>query len=199
MTTKRPFRQQIIISIGFDNITKFMSLFSKHIVNINRTLKNIKSKIMTDFICSNHQGLIITSNKVTSQSELSTIKNYIKNIDVINLENFISPYLSQSKSYLKIIGIPYIMKGTNISLYSSIIESIIWSMHIWNDMCLISKPHIIKVLPKSDMVIIWINIWDAQSGTKAKYLINKCFNISSYITTIQGVNINPSIPQCKNC
>ena len=125
MTTKRPFRQQIIISIGFDNITKFMSLFSKHIVNINRTLKNIKSKIMTDFICSNHQGLIITSNKVTSQSELSTIKNYIKNIDVINLENFISPYLSQSKSYLKIIGIPYIMKGTNISLYSSIIESII--------------------------------------------------------------------------
>jgi len=185
MTTKGPSRQQIIISISFNNITKFMSLFSKHIVNINRTLKNIKSKIMTDFICSNHQGLIIISNKVTFQSELSTIKNYIKNINVINLENFISPYLSQSKSYLKIIGIPYIMKDTNVSLYSSIIESIIWSMHIWNNICRISKPHIIKVLSKFNMVIIWINIWDAQSGTKAKYLINKCSNIGSYITTIK--------------
>lgn len=86
-----------------------MSLSGKYIVNINRTLKNIKSEIMTNFICSDHQGFIIISNKIASQFNLNTIENYIKNIDIINSEDFMSPHLSQSKSYLKIIDISYII------------------------------------------------------------------------------------------
>jgi len=38
--------------------------------------------------------------------------------------------------------------------------------------------------PKSDIAIIWIDIWDAQSSIKAKCLINKYFNVSNYIATI---------------
>ena len=49
------------------------------------------------------------------------------------------------------------------------------------------------------MSIIWIDIWDAQSSAKAKELINRCFNIGRYITSIHGANINPGVPQCKNC
>ena len=30
-------------------------------------------------------------------------------------------------------------------------------------------------------------------------LINRCFNIDSHIATICSTNINPSVPQCKNC
>jgi len=47
------------------------------------------------------------------------------------------------------------------------------------------------------MLIIWINIWDSQSSSKAKYLINRRFNVRSFITTIQDANMNPDIPQCK--
>ena len=100
------------------------------------------------------------TNKVASQSDLNTIENYIKNVDIIKSENIMSPHLFKLKSYLKMINIPYIMEGTNIPINSSIIESIIQSTHIFNDMCLASKPHVIKVLPKSNMVIIWIDIWD---------------------------------------
>ena len=49
------------------------------------------------------------------------------------------------------------------------------------------------------MAIVWMDIWDTQSGQNAKSLINRYFNIRSYIMTICGVNMNPSIPQCKNC
>jgi len=49
------------------------------------------------------------------------------------------------------------------------------------------------------MVIVWIDIWDAQSGVKAKSLINRCFNVRRYIATVRMVNINSGIPQCKNC
>ena len=49
------------------------------------------------------------------------------------------------------------------------------------------------------MSIVWIDIWDVQSSSKAKMLINRCFNVGRYIVTIQGANMNPGVPQCKNC
>ncbi len=48
--------------------------------------------------------------------------------------------------------------------------------------------------PKSDMAVIWVDIWDAQSSMKAKDLINRYFNIGSYIATICGMNINLEAP-----
>ena len=32
-----------------------------------------------------------------------------------------------------------------------------------------------------------------------KMLINRCFNVGNYIMIIWGANMNPSMPQCKNC
>ena len=40
------------------------------------------------------RGLIITTNKVTSTLDLNTIENYIKNIDIVNLNNIMLPKLS---------------------------------------------------------------------------------------------------------
>jgi len=48
------------------------------------------------------------------------------------------------------------------------------------------------------MAIVWLDIWDIQSGYNAKMLINRCFNVGNYIVTIWGANMNPSVPQCKN-
>jgi len=108
MTTKRLSKQQIINLMGTNNILKFISLLENHIANINRTLKNIKLDILADFVYNNHRCLIITTNKIIYQLDLSTIKNYIKNIDVIKTKDIIAPHIPQSKFYLKIIGIPYI-------------------------------------------------------------------------------------------
>ena len=45
--------------------------------------------------------------KVVSSSDLQIIKNYVKNVVYINITGINVSYLPQSKSYLKIIGIPY--------------------------------------------------------------------------------------------
>ena len=79
------------------------------------------------------------------------------------------------------------------------VEEIIKRNYIFNNIILISRPHIIKISPKLDMAIIWIDIWDVQSSKKVKELINRYFNIKSYITTVRGANINSSISECKNC
>jgi len=86
----------------------------------------------------------------------------------------------------------------NIPLTSNVVEDIIKKNYIFNNNMLVSRPCIIKVFPKSDMVIIWVDIWDVQSGSKVKGLINRCFNVGSYIATVRGTNINPGVLQYMN-
>ena len=83
------------------------------------------------------------------------------------------PQLPQSKSYLKIIGIPYFpYDKSQEHLSSSNVEQIIKQNQIFNNIILALKLRVIKVSPKLDMSTIWIDIWDIQSRSKAKSLIN---------------------------
>jgi len=49
---------------------KFLKDSSMHIININCALKNIKSKIMADFICVEDKGIVISTNNVVSPSNI---------------------------------------------------------------------------------------------------------------------------------
>ena len=165
-----------------------MEFSSTHITNLNRALKNIKSEVIADFVHMDQAGITIVTNKVTSSLDLQTIEKYIKNTNLIDIAKVDIPCLSQLKSYLKIIGISYLLENTNTPISANIVKSIIKGNHIFNNIIVILKLCIIKVLLKLDMAIIWLGIWDVQSN--AKGLINRYFNIESYIVTIQDININ---------
>ena len=137
-----------------ENKNNFMRESSAHITNINRVLKNIKMNVMVDFIWSDCNSIVIITNKVTSSLELQMIENYVKNTNCISTNRVKVPRLSQFKSYLKIIGIPFLQENTNIPINLSIVEDIIKKNHIFNNIMLASKPHIIKVSPKLDIAII---------------------------------------------
>jgi len=91
------------------------------------------------------------------------------------------------------------MNNSKTPVLSDIIKDIIKNNHIFNNINIVSRSRIIKVLPKSDMAIIWLDVWDSQNGMNAKRLINCCFNIGKYIATICEANMNPGILQCKKC
>jgi len=133
---------------------------SNHVTNLNKALKNIKSDVMVDFIHQEQSGITIVINKVVSLLDLQTIEKYIKTTNNIEAEGVEVLYLLQSKSYLKVIDIPYLGEFTNTSINSDTVEDIIKKNHIFNNIALASKPHIIKVSPKLDMAIIWLNIWN---------------------------------------
>jgi len=77
MMTKDSSYKQIIVSMDNNNRAKFMASSNLYITNLNRTLKNIKSDVMTDFIRKDQHGIIITTNKVVLTLELQTIEKYI--------------------------------------------------------------------------------------------------------------------------
>lgn len=175
-----------------DNKTKFIENSSNHISNINRVLKGIKSEFMADFIYSNQAGITTITNKVASLLDLQTIENYVKNANYIKADG-VEVCLLQSKSYLKIIGILYLVENTNTSIIVDIVEAIIKSNHIFNNITLALRPCVIKVSPKSDIAIIWLDIWHIQSDSKFKELINRCFNVGIYIATVCKANMNPGM------
>ena len=122
---KSPSRKQVIIFINIVNFNRFIVLSNKHISNINRDLKNIKLDIMADFIQADHRRLVITINKAAFTLDFNTIKRYIRNVNTINSNNIISPRLFQSKFYLKILDILYLIENTNISIFSDVAEIIL--------------------------------------------------------------------------
>ena len=168
-----------------------------HISNINKCLKISKSDIVTDFIHITNNEIVITTNKPANDLNLLTIENYLKNIKNVNSDLIESPRLPRSKLYMKIIELPYKIEQGVIS--PDYTKGILKETHLFKDVVLASKPHIIKASPKLDMVVVWMDIWDSQSGSSVKNIINCHFNIGHFITTVKGTNMNPDIPQCKNC
>ena len=151
------------------------------------------------YIRSEKSSITIVTNKVASALDLQTMKKYVKNANQINMENVQAPHLSQSKSYLKIISLPYLMNNMNVPLNLEVVEKILKNNYIFNNISLASRPRIIKISPKSDMTIIWLDIWDLQSSSNAKGLINRYFNFRSFIAIICEVDKNSSVPQYKKC
>jgi len=92
---------------------KFLKDASIHIININRALKNIKSKVMADFICVKDKGIIISTNNIANPLDLQEVEKYVKNMLYMEVDQISFPRLPQSKSYLKIVGIPYLIDQLN--------------------------------------------------------------------------------------
>jgi len=180
-------------------VKKCLKDSSIHIISINHTLKSIKSNVIANFIYIDNKGIVISTNNVTNPSDLQEIKKYVRNSLNTDTDQIYSPRLPQSKSYLKIVSIPYLVEYLNSCLSSNDVEKILKSNHIFNDIVLASKPRVIKISPKLDISIIRIDIWDMQNSSKAKTIINRHFNVGSFIATVCRVNMNPRVPQCKNC
>jgi len=88
---------------------------------------------MADFIQADNRKLIITTNKVAVISDLNIIENYIKNINVVDSNEVMSPRFVQFKSYLKVLGIFYYTKDTNLSITLDIVEKVLYPTYIFNN------------------------------------------------------------------
>ena len=109
-------------------------------------------------------------NKLTNTLNLSIIEKFLKNIANINSDSIESLCLPKSKSYMKIVELPHKTKQGVIT--PDYIKGILKETHLFKDIVLASKLCIIKASPKSDMAVVWVDIWDSQNGSSAKNIIN---------------------------
>ena len=93
MTTKGSFRKQAIILMSSENNNIFMKNSTTYVANINRLLRNAKSEVLVDYIYSDPLGISVITNKISVQSDLQIIDQYIKNSEDINALQVDEPYL----------------------------------------------------------------------------------------------------------
>ena len=93
MTTKGPSRKQVIISMNNNIAKEFIKNSSLYIANINHTFKTIKSNTIANFIHVDSKGIVITTNSISSESDLQEIKKYVKNSLFADIENISSSRL----------------------------------------------------------------------------------------------------------
>jgi len=146
ITMKDSSRKQVIVFMSTNNILKVIVNANTYVSNINQLLKGVKSEVSVDFIFFDNRGLLLTTNKVAISSDLNIIEKYLKDSNDIEHEEDISPKLLQSKSYLKILSISYFVKSMNLLIFSNIVESIIKSTHIFNDITFTSYPTLSRCL-----------------------------------------------------
>ena len=87
MTTKGPSKKQVIVPMSKVNINNILTLANKHVTNINRALKNVKSNILVNFIHLDKLGIIIASNLVVLQLDFLVMERYVKSIDNVSSDD----------------------------------------------------------------------------------------------------------------
>ena len=197
ITTKGPSRKNVLIPIDAPDRKNILNSANTHIGQINGLLRSYKSNMSIDCIREINAGIIVTTNNITNTSDLSLLEKYFKDLNDIESKD-ISPRLPQSKSFLKILRVPYFDSDSN-PIKSMQVETILTKTHLFNDITLSSRPWVIRASKNSDMAVIWVNIWDSQNGTKAKTILNRSFNFDWHIATIRGTTMNLGVPQCHNC
>ena len=66
------------------NSNIFMKNSTTHVANINRLLRNVKLEVLVDYIRSDPLGISVITNKISLQSNLQIIDQYVKNSEDIN-------------------------------------------------------------------------------------------------------------------
>ena len=117
-----------------------MAQSNKHITNINRLLKGVKLEVSADCMYLDNKRTIVIINKIAVFSNLNIVEKYIKELNNVDANDVMSPRLSQLKSYLKILDILYFVNNTILPITSDIIEKVIKSTYIFNDIVLVSCP-----------------------------------------------------------
>jgi len=78
---------------------------------------------------------------------------------------------------MKILRFPYTEDKPKLPINFDI-KAVLKKTLLFDNVILALKPQIIKVFPKSNMTVVWVNIWHSQNRVKAKNIINQQFNVS---------------------
>ena len=135
----------------------------------------------------------MSTNSVASVAELEVIKQWLKKTAGLGKVTEVEPHSPQSKFFLKILDIPYWNSKTSLPVTPAQMAEALSSSPLFEGVTLVSMPRIMKVSPNSDMLVIWIDIWDSQMGSKGKTLINRSFNFRRHTATVRETAMHPGV------
>jgi len=107
MTTHGPTRRQVLIPLNTPTAEVVVANAATAVESCNRGLVEAHSKLRVESVRKAWDGISMSTNFVASAAELEIIKQWLKKVTGLAASTVVEPRLPQSKSFLKILGVPY--------------------------------------------------------------------------------------------
>jgi len=107
MTIQGPTRCQVLILLDPAAIETVVANAASVVLSCNKDLVEARSKLRVESVCKVWNGVSMSTNSVASAAELEVIKQWLKKTAGLGESTEVEPHLPQSKSFLKILGVPY--------------------------------------------------------------------------------------------
>ncbi|KXN93032.1 hypothetical protein AN958_10091 [Leucoagaricus sp. SymC.cos] len=109
-------------------------------------------------------GLSLATNLIPDGDNLKIVSKFVST----EAKTSIQAHIPKSRSYLKIVDVPYpVTKEVTSSLTAALELSV----------GLAAQPRVMCNSRHSDTTTVWFNIWDSQSGSLLKKLVNQYITI----------------------
>ena len=120
----------------------------------NKGLVSACSKLRVESVYKTWDGVSMSTNSVAFIAELEVIKQWLKKTAGLSKVTKVEPCLPQSKSFLKVLGIPYWDSKSSLPITPVQVAEALSSSPLFEGITLASMPCIMKVLSSSDMSVI---------------------------------------------
>jgi hypothetical protein len=132
---------------------------------------------------------------VANNCDLEILKLYIGR--TLNMTQSFDLGVPQSKSYLKIVYVPFFIN--NMPITPEFMAEAMKHHKLANNFVLAGPPQVTRNTRDSDSCTVWFDLWDSQNGKRAVPLVNCRINIGGWTSTIWATQIHLGVPQCHNC
>jgi len=197
--TQGPTRHWVLVPLDSAAAELIVTNAASAVQSYNKGLVEARSKLRVESVHKAWDGVSMSTNSVASAAELRVIKQWLKKTAGLGESIEVEPRLPQSKSFLKILGVPYWDSKFSLPITPVQVEAALSNSLLFEGVVLASMPCIMKASPSSDMSVIWIDIWDSQKGSKGKTLINRSFNFGRHTATVRETAMHSGVAQCRNC
>ena len=161
MITQGPTRHQVLIPLAPAATEMVVANAASAVEFCNKGLVSAHSKLRVESVHKAWDGISMSTNSVASVAELEVIKQWLKKTAGLGEVTEVEPRLPQSKSFLKVLGVPYWDSKTSLPVTPAQVAEALSSSPLFEGVTLASMPCIMKASPSSDMSVIWIDIWDS--------------------------------------
>ena len=154
MTTQGPTRRQVLIPLAPATAEVVVANAALAIESYNKGLVSARSKLRVESVRKVWDGVSMSTNSVASVAELEVIKQWLKKTAGLGEVTEVEPCLPQSKSFLKVLGVPYWDSKTSLPITPAQVAEALSSSPLFESITLASMPHIMKASPSSDISVI---------------------------------------------
>ncbi|KXN86229.1 hypothetical protein AN958_10339 [Leucoagaricus sp. SymC.cos] len=163
---------------------------------LNRYLAdNRVSGLCAEVIQVAYGGWSIQVSDVPSLEQLNVICKWLgKHFSPVGFK----AYLPTSKSFLKLINIPFICQNGSRTMAQQV-EAVMWDSNLCNHFVLVGIVCIVHNSKSLDAVIVYFEVWNSQRGTRAANLMGHSLQFGKWTSRIMEANANPRASLCQHC